>query len=170
MVWQHHVESGTPDAGLEFFRERMPEYFRGDAEERPDTWESYEARVRIADLMRRTGNAAAANELLRRDLEISREGLVKAPIMQMTHLQPLAAAGDRDTLLRALRLYTRDLKASKESPYLWPLRLRDTPLFDDVRDDAEFTELANALEQLALHQRKLLLEKHGGEYPVPKQR
>ena len=163
VIWRHAVENDGIEGALEYFSQRNPEYFDPAGEE----LRGYYQMLRIGDLFQRAGRQDDAQRLLGKRLARYQASIDSEPVMAMVHLQVPAAMRDRDLLLRALRLYVRDVVARKESPSLWPLRVERDPLFDIVRDEPEYIELVDLLTSRAAEQRELLLEMNGGVFPLP---
>jgi TolB-like protein/cytochrome c-type biogenesis protein CcmH/NrfG len=163
VIWRHAVENDNVDAALEYFGQRYPEYFDPAGAD----LRGYYRMLRIGDLFRRADRPDDARRLLGKRLDRYQAFIDRESVMVMAHLQVPAAMGDRDLLLRALPLYVRDVVARKESPSLWPLRVKLDPLFDFVHNEPEFNELVDLLTSRAAEQREQLLDMNGGVFPLP---
>ena len=154
-LWQQGVRAGNLDETLEFLSGYFPEYF-----EEGGDWSRWEDGTtwHIGAMLHSAGREDHAWRLLQPLVEQTAEGVDKYGL-SMFHIWNLAATGQREPLLAALREY-RAMGRARDS---WPISVRHFPAFDFVRDEPEFVAYVEWLEQHAGEQREELRRLRGAD-------
>jgi TolB-like protein/Flp pilus assembly protein TadD len=149
-LWREAERDGTWDETLNLLRDHFPEYFQPDgdwsARSLATTWY-------VGAMLYAAGREDHAMRIMKPFLETSAESRRKYRLGMM-HVWNLAATGQRDELLPALR----ELRQSGRAPDNWPVFVVRLPAFDFVREEPEFRELVEWLDTHSAEQREVLKE------------
>lgn len=147
-LWVDAARNGTYDEALEFLRGRYPEFFADEPE-----WRDGDNHIAyfIGAILMKAGEVDHGHKLLD-PLLLRSETAREAYGLRLRGLATTAAFNDKDKTLEHLRAYAPNARSSD----LWPIRLREHPAFDFIRDEPEFIELVASLEAHAAEQREVL--------------
>jgi len=147
-LWADAASNGTYDEALDFLRGRYPDFFEDEPE-----WRNGDNHIAyfIGAILMRAGEVDQAHKLLDPLLQRAEAGQ-EAYSLRLRHVTTTGAFNDKDETLEILRAYAPNALSSD----LWPVRLRDHPAFDFIRDEPEFIELVASLENHAAEQREVL--------------
>mgnify|MGYP001827649540 FL=1 len=147
------VRNDSWDATLDLVRDRFPDYFDPDGD-----WgdQDFGTTWYVGAMLMAAGREEHGMRLLQPLLDISTESTRKYRL-GMFHVWNLAATGQRDKLLSALR----EIKELRRAPESWPTSVVRLHAFDFVRDEPEFIAYVEWLESHSAEQRAIFEASRG---------
>lgn len=147
------VRNDSWDATLDLVRDRFPDYFDPDGD-----WsdQEYGTTWYVGAMLMAAGREEHGMRLLQPLLDDTAESTRKYRL-GMFHVWNLAATGQRDELLAALR----EITELRRAPETWPTSIVRLHAFDFVRDEPEFIAYVEWLESHAAEQRAIFEASRG---------
>ena len=144
-LWNEAVRSDSWEPTLALLRDHFPEFFEPDG-----NWDRYGMTTTwfLGAMLHASGNEEQGMRIMQPLLDDSADSRQRYRLGMM-HVWNLAATGQRDELIGALK----ELRESGRAPPHWPLTVARLRAFDFVRDEPDFVALLDWFETHSAEQR-----------------
>ncbi len=149
-IWKDAKESGRYREALDYLEDHFPRLFEDDPQWRFD---DRFARIAIGSMMMAAGDEDQGRLLLDETLSRSDKAAVEFGPW-LLGVRASNGLGDKSGALKRFRAFADE----SYSPDLWPIKVRGASDFKLLKDEPEYLEWVNGLEENAAEQRVLLAE------------